>query len=357
MLVIDADTHIDETEATWEHLAPNEQQFKPSTLELAEPRGIVPGDARPHRMWQIGGRLMLRRYRDDERTGTVKSTRELLDVDARLRDMDRLGVDVQVLYPTLFLTKVTGRPEVDVALCHSYNRWIVGATAPTKGRLRWIALLPLLDIDRSVEELRWAADHGACGILKHGLEADSRAASDPYFFPVYAEAERLNLPICFHTSIGDPDREIVRQVGLHPVETGFTAISAFEALVTKAVPEKFPELRFGWIETSASWVPYLMHDLEAKRRRQTATLHFDMKRDLFRQSRFYVTCDTLDDFEYLLKFGLEDSLMVGSDYSHADQSAEIDAVRIIREKGERREISAELAEKIVSQNPARFYGL
>lgn len=357
MLVVDADTHIDETEGTWEYLAPDEQKFKPSTLELAEPRGIVPGDTRPHRMWQIAGRLMLRRYRDDQRTGTVKATRELLDVEARLRDMDRFGVDVQVLYPTLFLTKVTGRPEVDVALCRSYNRWIAEATAHSKGRLRWIALLPLLDIERSVEELRWAAEHGACGILKHGLECDSRSSSDPYFFPVYEEAERLNLPICFHTGIGDPDREIVRQVGLHPVETGFTAISAFEALVTAAVPDKFPKLRFGWIETSASWVPYLMHDLEAKRKRQTATLHFDIKRDLFRQSRFFVTCDTLDDFAYLMQFGLEDSLMVGSDYSHADQSAEIDAVRIICQKGECGEIEPQLADKIVSHNPARFYGL
>jgi predicted TIM-barrel fold metal-dependent hydrolase len=357
VLVIDADTHIDETESTWEYLRPEEQQFAPVTLELAEPRGIVPGDARPHRMWQIAGRLMLRRYRDDRRTGTVRETRELLDIEARLRDMDRLGVDVQVLYPTLFLTKITGRPEVDVALCRSYNRWIAEATASSNGRLRWIAQLPLLDIDRSVEELRWAVDHGASGLLKHGLEAGGRNAADPYFFPVYEEAERLNVPVCFHTSIGDPEREIVRQVGLHPVETGFTAISAFEALVTNAVPDRFPKLRFGWIETSASWVPYLLHDLEAKRRRQTATLRFDLKRDLFRESRFYVTCDTLDDFDYLLRFGLEDSLMVGSDYSHADQSAEIDAVRIIRQKGERGDIPAVVADKIVSHNPARFYGL
>jgi hypothetical protein len=49
--------------------------------------------------------------------------------------------------------------------------------------------------------------------------------------------------------------------------------------------------------------------------------------------------------------------MVGSDYSHADQSAEIDAVRIIRQKGEHGEIPRAVAEKIVSHNPVRFYGL
>jgi hypothetical protein len=71
VLVVDADTHIDETEATWEYLAPREQGFRPQSLDLAEPRGLVPGDARPHRLWQIDGRLMLRRFRDDQRTGTV----------------------------------------------------------------------------------------------------------------------------------------------------------------------------------------------------------------------------------------------------------------------------------------------
>mgnify|MGYP001499972194 CR=1 FL=1 len=48
-------------------------------------------------------RRTIRRWRDDVRTGTVQATRELVDVEARLRDMDELNIDVQVLYPTLFL--------------------------------------------------------------------------------------------------------------------------------------------------------------------------------------------------------------------------------------------------------------
>jgi hypothetical protein len=122
MLRIDVDAHIDESEATWEYLDDGARRFKPVTLDPGT--ATAPGDARPHRLWLIDGTIRLRRWRDDKRTGTVQATRELLDVEARIRHMDELRVDVQVLYPTLFLHAFTARPEIDVALCKSYNRWI-----------------------------------------------------------------------------------------------------------------------------------------------------------------------------------------------------------------------------------------
>src|SRR5712671_2397334 len=159
MFRVDVDAHVDETDATWEYLDESERRFKPVTLD---PGGATaPGDARPHRLWMIDGTILLRRWRDDKRTGTIKETRELLDVDARLRHMDELRVDIQVLYPTMFLHAFTDKTEIDLALCKSYNRWIAAATEKSQGRLRWVAVLPLLSIDQAVKELRWAKDHGA----------------------------------------------------------------------------------------------------------------------------------------------------------------------------------------------------
>jgi len=54
---------------------------------------------------------------------------ELLDIDARLAHMDELGVDIQVLYPTLFLRPVTTRAEVEAALYKSLQT----AGSPTSG--------------------------------------------------------------------------------------------------------------------------------------------------------------------------------------------------------------------------------
>jgi hypothetical protein len=49
--------------------------------------------------------------------------------------------------------------------------------------------------------------------------------------------------------------------------------------------------------------------------------------------------------------------MIGTDYSHADQSAEMGALDIIEQRGEKGEIPAAVARKILDDNPRRFYGL
>jgi uncharacterized protein len=351
MFRVDVDAHIDECEATWQYLDDSARRYKPVLVDPGA--ATAPGDARPHRLWLIDGTIQLRRWRDDQRTGTVQATRELLDVDARVRHMDELRVDVQVLYPTLFLHAFTARPEIDVALCKSYNRWIGTATEKSRGRLRWVAVLPMLDIGKAVEELRWAKDHGACGVFKKGIEAGGRAASDPHFFPLYEEASRLDLPICIHNANGFIESATTEGTGLGG---GMIAIAAFNALAEHGIPDMFPKLRVGFIETGASWVPFLLADLMAKKLRRTF-LPIDLKEDLFRKNRFYVACQTNDDLPYILKHGMEDNLMIGTDYSHADQSAEIHALDVIEERGEKGEIPAAVARKILDDNPRRFYGL
>jgi hypothetical protein len=49
--------------------------------------------------------------------------------------------------------------------------------------------------------------------------------------------------------------------------------------------------------------------------------------------------------------------MIGTDYSHADQSAEIGVLDVIEQRAEKGEIPASVARKILDDNPRRFYGL
>ena len=79
MFRVDVDAHIDETDATWEYLDEGARRFKPVLVDPGA--ATAPGDARPHRLWLIDGTILLKRWRDDKRTGTVKATRELLDVE------------------------------------------------------------------------------------------------------------------------------------------------------------------------------------------------------------------------------------------------------------------------------------
>lgn len=350
--IIDADTHVDESEATWSNLNGANARYAPITVLPAQ-AGESPGipEAANGRWWLVDGKLQSRAVRDDEHHPPL-AARELHDVQVRLADMDRLGVDVQVIFPTFFIRyDSSSNPQAEAALTTAYNRWIAERCAPTNGRLRWIAVLPWLDADRAVEELRWAKTHGACGFFKRGYDLGKRV-SDPHFFPMYEEASALDLPVCIHTGHpGFPSREWDR---------GFPVMSAFTALITDGIPQQFPRLRFGFIEAGASWVPYVMSQLAVQLRSQA--LHeraatFELRRDLFRANRLFVAIDPVDDIEYLLTFGTEDNLMVGTDYCHSDVSANLDALAEVSRWAETGRISKDVARKILETNCREFYGL
>jgi len=351
MQIVDADTHVDENEETWRHLAATEAKYRPVTVMPMEEMGdrTAPGY---NRYWLIDGQLHLRRIRDDVRTGTTEVTRELKDVEARVRHMDELGVDIQVIYPTLFLHYLTGTPEVQIALCKSYNRWLAEKCGHSNGRLRWVALLPYLDMEAAVDELRWASDRGAAGFFK--LAADlGRRVTDPYFFPVYAAANDLDLPICIHTGSGEPGPASLAPAEGIPVNIP----EAFYSIVFHGLAERFSRLRFGFIEAGASWIPYVLDRLRARQERMAWAYTFDIKEDLFRQNRLFVTCQTVEDLPYLLRFGTEDNLMLGTDYTHADASAEIRSFEILTKWSEEERISDQVARKILVDNPRAFYRL
>ena len=214
-------------------------------------------------------------------------------------------------------------------------------------------MLPLLSPDKAVAELRWAKEHGACGIFKRGFDLD-RKVTDPHFFPVYEEASALDLPLCIHTGHPLPASEWDR---------GFPIMYSCSALVSSGIAKKFPKLRFGLIESGASWIPYTISQLGAVKRQtlrgQQARLPrlFELEPDMFRANRLFVTIDPIDDIESLFKFGTEDNLMIGTDYSHTDISANLSALDEVRGWVDEGRISSTQAHKILETNSQEFYGL
>ena len=184
----DSDTHIDECEDTWANMPESMKALTPVTTFLD--KETLPPYIRPgyDRCWFIDGQLHNRQVRSDERTGTTVEIRELYDVPARLADMDSLNVGIQVLYPTLFLNELSEHPLLAVALCQSYNRWLAERCAESNGRIQWVAMMPLVDMEATLTEMRWAKEHGAVGVHKRAQEVQNRLPSDRYFTPFYAQA-------------------------------------------------------------------------------------------------------------------------------------------------------------------------
>jgi predicted TIM-barrel fold metal-dependent hydrolase len=219
-------------------------------------------------------------------------------------------------------------------------------------------------MEQALEELRFGKEHGACGVFKRALECGEKPVSNPYFFPLYEEAMRLDLPICIHTGSGSTGG--TRSMAASPDERGTSGlgvdqtIGCFGALAIRRIPERFPTLRFGVIEAMASWIPYVVAKMTAQVQYNT---HRDKPREsnfreeFLRQNRFYVTLHVSDDVPYLLAFGTEDSLMVGTDYGHEDAASVQAALQLVEQLGEDGAIPLEVARKILDDNPRRFYAL
>lgn len=339
MPTIDADAHVIESEETWSYMEGSEEAFRP---KLVAPR------KEEKRTWLIDGM-------EFPRGGNVNrkippAVLEMRDIESRLKHMDELEIDIQVLYTSLFLRPLTRRPEIEVAIFRSYNRWLADVCRKGEGRLRWIAMVPLNSIEESIIEARFAKDNGGCGLFFRGLPVGNKLLSDPYYYPLYEEAAKLNLPICVHASTGD-----FNWLDLFGHESGFAKfklapLSAFHSILHDGVPSKFPRLRFGFIEIRAQWVPYVIVDI-AKRFEQKGK---HLGENALRENRLFVTCQTDDDLPYVLKYAGEDNIVIGSDYGHQDTSAEIEALREIKKKGE---VKTEVIDKILYANAKELYGL
>jgi predicted TIM-barrel fold metal-dependent hydrolase len=356
--VIDSDTHVDETDATWDFVAPDEAQYKPTT---GFPKNVDP--SRPiQRYWIVDGHRKLRRIRDDAKSGTKVEARELLDIDVRLRHMDELGIQTQVIYPTLLLSEPAEHGEVELAITRSYNRWLADRCEASNGRLRWVCVPPTRTMDAALETLRFAKDHGACGVLKKGDREGGKWPCDPYFFPLYEEAQRLDMPICFHLGSGVPDFSSAAEFSFGAyMHTHLPVINGIHSLIMHDIPKKFPTLRWGAIEAGASWVPMLAYDLrrreDTRSRANQVQPKFQLADNIFTENRIYVACQVDEDLPYIIGAIGPDNLLIGSDYTHQDQSQELGFIHGLQQRVDAGDIPAETMRKIIHDNPKAFYSL
>lgn len=360
--IIDADTHISEGEAMWAMMDKAMQPRRPLMLSVPEDTWFGNRNA----FWLIDGEIYpkpagkgsfalvtpsAQKVQDGRKDSTVAS-REMTAIKTRLADMDRLNTAAQIVYPTLFLVYNTKDRELEVALCRAYNRFLAQASAESLERIRWVAVLPLQSIKESIDEIRFAEEHGAVGIFFRGIEGNY-TLDNPYLFPIYEEAQEQNLSICVHTGCGV--RAILEMFDISRNHTfGHTRVMpllAFRDIIANKIPEQFPSLRFGFIEAAAGWVPFLIHIV---RRLQKDKFRFGSSIELFREYRLYVACEADEDIPYLAQYTGEDHLLIGSDYPHSDPSREDQFVHAITV---REDISPQLRQKILCDNPKVFYGL
>ncbi len=355
-MIIDADAHVVETEQTWNYLDGADKKYRPQLFSSADNSAMqywfCEGKAIGFRPPTLTEQELIALSKETGRElKTEAGARELRDVELRLAHMDRLNIDVQVLFNTMWIARVADKAEAEIALCGSWNRWMADMWKQGNNRLRWSCVVPAMTLNEALQQMRFAKENGAVAVSLRPFEDDKHLV-DPYFYPIYEQATKLDLAVAVHIANGSPQLldqfkpryDKMGGFAQFRVPTVITCLS----LMMSELPKTFPNLRWGFIEASAQWVPWVVK--EATRR--TGTKGFPKLP--FKEYNIYVTTETNDDFDYVLRYAGEDNVVIGTDFGHTDASSEIDAIDIFRANSE---VTDPVKKKILDDNPRRLYGI
>ncbi|HYV25791.1 MAG TPA: amidohydrolase family protein [Pyrinomonadaceae bacterium] len=187
-------------------------------------------------------------------------TPPMTDVAKRIEDMDRVGIDVEVVSlstPNVFFTDAEHQPEIARIVNDAYAELV--ARHPT--RFKGFASIPMDDPNTALHELHRAIDE----LKMNGVILLSNIGGKPLTSPQYrsffAEANRMKLCILLHPMLpvsAEPFREYV----LGPiVGFMFDTTLAVARMCFDGMFKDFPDIR--WIVAHLGGaVPYLMERLD-----------------------------------------------------------------------------------------------
>jgi predicted TIM-barrel fold metal-dependent hydrolase len=211
-------------------------------------------------------------------------------------------------------------------------------------------------VDLAVREVEFGAQHGLhVRGVEHGYFLD-----DPYFYPIYEAAEAANLAIFVH--VGASHRRIGNQpigklIATPPLfmEHVHHLMAGFHAVVASDLHERFPRLRWGFVEGGATWVlPVLQqHSRLFASGNEFLSLR-PLTPDELEAKNIFVAVEVDEDIPYLIGQVGENVLCTGTDYGHNDVGSELAAHASILARSD---ISPEAARKIVSTNGRNLVGL
>ena len=145
--------------------------------------------------------------------------------------MDIEGIDVAVVYPSRGLFALT-IPDMDsrlaAAMARAYNDWLHEFCQENPERLIGAGMISPFDVNDAVAEARRCVrEYGFRAMFLRPNEVNSRNWHDPYYEPLWAALEELEVPLGFHEGSGSQLRQVGEQFGAntmlkhiysHPVE-------------------------------------------------------------------------------------------------------------------------------------------
>jgi predicted TIM-barrel fold metal-dependent hydrolase len=378
--ILDADRHVLEPIQMWKEYLPSEYRDGAPYQEILAPRESLEqrvarlgpkGLLHPMPTLMLDGEPVLNNF--SERAAVeVAWTLSQRHVDPmagatpanQLRSMERTGLDVAFFYPTVasYLLRIDGMdPARAAAFAGAYNDWLRDFCKADPERLRAVGALSLHDPARMVAELERVAGFGWKAVVVPPNPVGGRTLSHPEYEPFWSACERLSIAVGIHegTHVRLPtagaDRFTTRfalNASSHPLEQ----MLALLTLIEGGVLERHPALRVAFLEAGCGWVPYWLWRLDATYQYMAGEVaeHVRMKPSEYFRRQCFVSIEPEEPgLAEVIRLLGADNLLFGTDFPHADHGDDIvDHLMALR-----RVLPDEVLDKLLWDNPARFYGL
>jgi aminocarboxymuconate-semialdehyde decarboxylase len=243
-------------------------------------------------------------------------TPAMTDVNQRLADMDRVGIDVEVVSlstPNVFFTTAEHQPAVARMINDSYAELI--QQHPT--RFKGFASIPMDAPDAALNELHRAIDELKLNGVILLSNIGGKPLTSPQYRPFFADANRMKLCIFLHPMI-PTNSDAFREYVLGPIiGFPFDTSLAVARMCFDGLLAEFPDIR--WIIGHLGGaVPYLMERMDnGYRDFPECRAKIDQLPSFYLKRLYY---DTVSFSQHALMMVRNmvgaDHMVMGSDYPH-----------------------------------------
>jgi uncharacterized protein len=250
-------------------------------------------------------------------------------------------------------------PRYAAAVCRAYNDYVHDRYARVSARLRPMALIPMQDPDAAAQELRRAVTTlGLPGAMIPSTGLPLHLGHQLYW-PVYKTAADLQCVLGVHggSNHGSGLDSFTNFTASHVLHHSMPLMNALVSFVYHGVYDRFPGVRFAFMEGGCGWLAFLLDRMERDENYFDAADQPKMKpKRYLEEGRILIGCEGSEgSLAYVAsRVGIE-AFAYASDYPHeVDLTA---AIHEIDEVAERADLTPAQKEAVLGGNARRFFRL
>jgi len=168
---------------------------------------------------------------------------EMWDYEARIRDMDKAGVDLAIVSLTC-PNAYFGDESISVRAATMMNDSMDEQHKARPDRIGWFTSLPWQYADAAVAELERTIALGAVGVMVIA-NIDGMNLTDPAFAPVWQAIDEKELPVLVHPTapLGTPDMSLDEYGLVPPIGFMIDTTLAVSRMILDGFFDRYPNLK------------------------------------------------------------------------------------------------------------------